>query len=221
MMKTWRFAIIVLLVVSLVLLIMAVLFNWAPFAGLRGPHPGTRPGSFGVDRFKPGTPLSVFGGLFALYLSGVLLLFIFPDQVKNVSRAFSQPFVGLLRLLAIGLLGSFLLGILGASSSLALGTIPLTILLSLLLFLSVFFGMIALSLSFGRGLLNRAGLNSFSPLVYLLIGLFILYSILNLPYVGLIFLIIIGCLGLGAVIATRFGTGRPWTLKSLSEEGIE
>jgi hypothetical protein len=222
-MKIWRLAIIVLLLISAALLVVAIIFNWTPVSGLHGVRPGAHPGNFGADRFRQAGPLSILGGLFTLYLSGVLLLFIFPERLNHVSKAFAQPVTGLLRLLALGLLGSFLLGILGASSSLALGTIPLTILLGILFFLSVFAGFIAFCLSIGRAMLIRAGLNSISPLVYLLLGLFILYPFVNLPYIGLVFLISIGCLGFGAVITTRFGTGQAWTLKSLSksQEGIE
>lgn len=221
-MKTWRFVTFCLILIAIGLISAAVFFNLGPWNYLRNFHSGLRPGQFPgtIQQVRSNTPqaLNVFGGLIGIFFSGVIMVFMFPNQIKSVGKALAQKPVELARLFAIGFLSILLLAIVGASSALAVGTFPMVLFIGGLFFIGIFLGGIALAYRLGRFLLVRAGWNNLSPLYPLFLGLLLLYSLINLSFVGIICLVLIASLGLGAAIATRFGTGQPWSLKSLSEE---
>jgi len=221
-MKSWRLVIFFLVLISIGLIAGAVFFNLGPWNYLRNflavVRPGQIPGP--VQRVRVDTPqaLNVFGGLIGLFFSGVIMVFMFPNNIKSVGKALAQAPIELARLFAIGFLSIVLLAIVGASSALAEGTFPMVFFIGGLFFIGTFLGGIALAYRLGRFLLVRAGWGNISPLYPLFLGLLLLYSLINLSFVGIICLVLIASLGLGAAIATRFGTGQPWSLKSLSEE---
>lgn len=218
-MKFWRILIVLLVLVALGLMAAKAIFDWSP---LRAVHPGivafqSRPD---VNRFHLPLAYSALGALFTLFVSGVMVLYLLPNQIGRTAKAFSGSWAGTLRLALLGLLSALLVGAAGISSTLAMGTIPLTLFLGMVLFLSSMFGFFALAYQVGRTLLGRAGW-SLSPISSLFLGELILFPLVYLPVAGIAVIIILTSLGLGATIATRFGSGRPWSLISLNEEGNE
>jgi hypothetical protein len=221
-MKAWRLVIVLLVLIALGLMAASVFFNLGPWNYLfrfrSVLHPGQIPTPLPRAKIETPQALNVFGGLIGLYFSGVIMIFLFPNQINYVGKALAQNPAGLTRLFAIGFLTILLLAIVGASSALAVGTFPMVLFISGILFIGIFLGGVALAYRLGRFLLARAGWGNISPLYPLFLGQLLLYSLFNLSFVGIIFLVLIVSLGLGAAIATRFGTGQPWSLKSLSEE---
>ncbi len=221
-MKTWRVVIFCLILIAIGLIAAAVLLNLGSWNYLRNFHavirPGQIPGTIQQTRVNTPESLNIFGGLIGLFFSGVIMLFLFPDQIKFVGKALAQKPSGLARLFAIGFLSILLFVIVGASSALAVGTFPMVLFIGGLFFIGIFLGGVALAYRLGRFLLARAGWGTISPFYPLFLGQLLLYSLFNLSFVGIICLVLVVSLGLGAAIATRFGTGQPWSLKSLSEE---
>jgi len=221
-MRTWRLVIFLLILAAVGIIFAAAFFNLGPWNYLRSIHSGLRaapiPRTIQPAGVGTSQALNIFGGLIGICFSGVILVFLFPNQIHIMGKALDQKPAGLARLFAIGFLGVFFLMIVGASSAMAIGTFPMVLFIGGVFFIGIFLGGTALAYCLGRFLLVRAGWRTISPLYPLFLGLLLLYSLINLSFVGIICLVLIASLGLGAAIATRFGTGQPWSLKSLSEE---
>jgi hypothetical protein len=162
--------------------------------------------------------LSIVGVLLTSSLCGILLMYTFPTPIKYMGEAFSQPLGNLARLALAGLVGAVLVAGLSLSATFAIGTFPLAVFLSSALFLASFAGIVALAYAIGNNLLRRAGWGHLSPVVMLMLGVFLLFTLTELPLVGIIFRLVFVFLGAGAIITTRFGTGQPWTLETFREE---
>lgn len=220
-MNRWRIIIIGLVFASLFLVLAATWFGWEPWSSFRFLRDRTwmPEGAFIQHPWtlQSYPLLSGIGVLFTFYLSGILALFAFPRQIRRMEQALEEPSLGLLRLVLIGLLAGILMVIIAISSALVMGTFPLTIFLGSVLFLSGFIGYVVLAYALGHALFVRAAWN-FSPIYSLLLGLLILFALGEIPFVGIILKVIFASLSVGVVIATRFGTGRPWNLSPLWEE---
>ena len=221
-MKAWRLVVVCLILIAIGLIAVTVFLNLGMWDYVRSfhlaSHPGAIPGTVLLSRGITSHALDVFGGLIGICFSSVIVLFLFPSQINIVGRALAQKSIGLARLFAIGFLSIIVLSMVVAISALAVGTFPLALFIGGVFFIGIFLGGIALAYRMGRFLLVRAGWSNISPLYPLFLGLLLLYSLINLSFVGIICLILIASLGLGAVMYTHFGTGQPWSLKSLSEE---
>lgn len=220
-MNLWRLTVILLVLASLFLLLAATLFGWEPwdsFRLLRGEWDREPIYMRHSRTMFPPTLLTVLSALFTLSLSGILVLFTFPAQIRRLEKAFSNTLRGLVRLAVLGLLTTILVIAVGVSSALTMGTFPLTIFLGSILFLCGFVGSVALAYTLGRELLTRADWDHLSPLYALLVGLLILFSLSRLPFVGIVFTIVFTCTGIGGMIATRFGSGLLWDLSPLKDE---
>jgi MFS family permease len=220
-MNRWKWVVILLAVFSLAILIVTPLLGWQRWT----PHPilqsEWRDLPFhmifpALERYQ--ALVSSISILFSLYVIGVLILFAVPRAVRRVADKFMDTSGRLVRLALFGFLFASLVLAVSISSALALGTFPLTILLFAMLFSGGIFGIVALSLAIGRGLMRRAGWGHLSPLYALLLGELIIFSLCRIPWAGGVLFAIFSSLGLGAVIASRFGSGQPWSLNILTEE---
>jgi len=220
MMNYWKLTVILLAVFAVALLAAATLFEWDRFDEFgwmdTDRFEQQRPPAFLHDR--PPTLMTSLGAFFTFFLSGVFVLYLLPDHTKRIKQVLASSPGDLVRLTLSGLLAGVLLIAIGVSSALSMGTFPLILFLGSLLFLSTFLGFVALSYGLGNRLLRKAGWDHLSPIYALLLGLLVLFSISQIPYLGLLFQGLAASLSLGAVIATRFGTGRPWNLAPLLEE---
>jgi hypothetical protein len=99
-----------------------------------------------------------------------------------------------------------------------MSTFPLIFILALVLFISAFSGFLALSYALGHQLMQKADWGDSSPLYGLFLGILILFALSQVPFLGILIQILAISLGMGCVIATRFGTGQSWNLSALYEE---
>lgn len=159
--------------------------------------------------------ISIF---FSLAIIGILILFAVPKHIRQMTRWMPASFSPLLRLFLLGILGAVLGMAASFFSVLARITFPLAIILFAILFAASLMGMVAVAYAFGRGLINRAGWRGVSPVVPYLAGLLILYGPTCIPWLGPVLWLVFACLGLGAVMISKFGSGQSWNLNSLMEE---
>lgn len=220
-MNFWRLLIVFLILLGIGLLIASAWLGWDPYGSPTRFH-------WEVDRRPPfmaevlDQPLPAFisalSALFTQFLSGVLLFYLFPRRVRNLAKVFTRQPGALLRLALAGLLSGVLIVALTVSSALTVGTIPIGIALGMVLFLSGFGGFLVLAYTLAHGLFRHAGWSHTSPLIALFAGLLILFPWTRPPYLGLALQILFASLGIGVVIVTRFGSGKPWDLGALMED---
>ncbi len=218
--RFWRALLAGLLLAAIALCVAAMLFQWNawPQGTLSGRWQREHPD---VAQIQPlPAPVTILGSFFTMFTSGLILLFLFPQRLSVTARAFHRPPLTLLRLGLLGLLAGLLVSVAALSASLTMLTFALTVFLSMVLLLGILYGAVALAYRLGQFLLSRAGLGA-SPISMLLVGQTLLFALINLPGAGILALIIVSALGLGAAIYTHFGSGRPWSLISLREEGKE
>jgi hypothetical protein len=165
-----------------------------------------------------GTFVSSFGMLFAVGISGILVLYIIPARVRRVADSFSVKLSQLLRLTLLGFLIEVLVVVVGIGSALMIGTFPLTILLVGAAFIIGLVGFISLAYAVGRGMLRSAQWQYISPVYSMLLGLLILLALVPIPVLGGVLFLAFTSLGLGATILSHFGSGDAWTLTPLLEK---
>ena len=220
-MNIWRWLVGLALLLSLLVIAASAWFGWGSELSLRtmrsewreSPHYQIFPLDSPESRLLVGT-----GYFFSLYLTGVLILYSLPRQVRRIEHVFTTAPARLLRLLLLGLIAGLLAGVVGLTATMTMVTFPLIFFLGSILFLSAVFGLVTLSYALGRGILNRAGWLHLSPLFALFFGLSLLLALGELPYLGIPIKFIFVSLGVGAIIATRFGSGQVWDLSILTEE---
>jgi len=217
----WRIGMIGLIVASLAILVSAIWFKWEARSLLRLVRPDWQAQAPFAHRLSPldqgYLQLSTLAALATLYLNGLLALLAFPRPIRRMVLACSNNLAELARLTLIGLATTLLLIVIGVSSLLTMGTFPLTFFAGSILVLGGFGGYIALAYALGHGLLLRAGWGHLSPLYGLFLGLLILFALGEIPWLGLALRAIFFSLGMGVVVATRFGSGEPWDLTPLRE----
>jgi hypothetical protein len=219
--KRWKMITLTLVGLALAGLALIMVFKISPWQIVRSALPNWQAPSPARGELDFPRPLATLGALLTLYLAGIVLLFLFPERMRRVSLAIQPRWGGLLRLAALGLLVGLLFLAAGVGSAFSMVTFPLTFFLAVMLVLSVMTGSIALAYAIGHALLVKSGWQQLSPLVALLLGELLLFVAINLPWVGPLVTILLTSLGLGAAIASRFGSGRPWSLNSLIEDGKE
>jgi len=216
-MMKWRVLVIILIAASLALIIGASIYHWNPWTSLpdRGViHPGP---PFPLQRNNAPALVKILASFFATFMSSVIVLYLFPRQIYRMSITFF-PTSEILRQILLGFLFFILIGIAAISATLSFFTVPLSIGLVILVFVSSFLGVTAFSLNLGRWLMDHAGWIG-NPLPLTLgLGLVIFYALFDLPFIGIFFLVVIACIGLGATVSTRFGTDQSWNINSFIEE---
>lgn len=217
-MKFWRSFIIIISLAAVGLLFSAGYFDWTPWHVF---HPAVFRQEVIQSNYQPPAILSILGMLFTFYVTGILFLFLVPDRILWMSRFVEKKPVELFRLIVIGFLSLLVMMTLILSSALSVGTIFLSVILFMANFFCALLGITAMSFAFGDRLLKKAGWGHISPLIKYLIGLILIYTTVNLPYVGIVFLVIFVSIGLGVTIDSRFGSGRSWSLNLLEKDEEE
>lgn len=156
-----------------------------------------------------------------LYLMSVLALFAFPRQLRVARDAFRRSVGEGFRIFGIGVLSGLSALSLTALGAFAFVALPLSVLLLAALLLATWGGMVGLALALGRGINRRAGLARSSPVFDLVLGTLVFFALGRIPIAGWAFVALLGALALGAVIATRFGAGGPWSLADFNAAGEE
>jgi len=225
-MSTKTIIILSLIVLACIGVIALSLFLSPPLFSMFDRFRGGGPGPFGRrPMFFPFGPFGPFGRHFTgwreiaatiasyvfLYLTGVLTLFAFPRALRTMRDGVSG--VGeVFRLLGIGAFSLMALLFLIALGFFASAAFPLPFLLIAILLLAVWGGLVGLSLALGRGIVRLAGGLHSSPLVDLALGVLIIFTLGHIPLAGWVIVGLLGMLALGAVVATRFGSGAMWSL---------
>lgn len=177
-------------------------------------------GPFGWHRAGWRGIVSALASYSFLYLAGVLALFGFPRQLRALRDAFRRGAGKSLRLFGIGALGGLALLLLTVLGTFTFVAFPLPLLLLGVLLLAAWASLIGLALALGRQIGRWAGMGRTSPLFDLALGTLGIFTLGYIPVAGWIIIALLGALGVGAVIATRFGAGGAWSLAdfNLSEE---
>jgi hypothetical protein len=204
-------------ITSLALILGASIFNWNPWTSLAGGANFRAGRPFPVPHNNAPAFVKILASFFATYLCSVIVLYLFPRKIYHMSAEFSLS-SEILRQVLLGFLFFILIGIAAISAILSVFTVPLAVGLLGLIFLSSFVGVTAFSLHLGQWLMDQAGWIGNPPPLSLGLGLVILFALFNLPFLGIFFLIVIACIGLGTTISTRFGTYQSWNFNSFVEE---
>jgi hypothetical protein len=221
-MKLWR-GVVVIGLVAAVAVILATAFLEAT-GRIRLPWPmmahqiGTRFALFGAHRLAAAGPyVEATAGLLLQFLLGTLILYTIPERMRRLTDAVAGGWREIVRYLAIGLFLALGLGAMALLSAFYVHTAVLPFVLAGALVLAALAGAEALALALGRGLLRRAAWSNSSPLVALLVGTTLLYAVTRIPYLAPVMMTLLGLIGAGAALSTRFGGRRTWTLDPLRE----
>ena len=148
--------------------------------------------------------------LFTWFLIGVVVIVAFPAQVKFTADEIPVHFVrfgliGLLWLATLLLTALFL-----AFLALLLVGIPLLLLLIVFAIVIKIFGNVCIYYSVGTRLGSALGWRGAHEVLHMLLGLALLGFVQFVPIVGWVVWSLLGIVGMGAALATKFGTGQPW-----------
>jgi len=183
----------------------------APGAIVRGnPNSGSvAPG--GPVRVNPATGLfsfgfDILGGIvtaLAFAALGALVVIFAPNATRRVSDAVqNKP----LNSVGIGCLTAIVFPILALLLIITLIGIPVAFLLGILTWLAWIFGGIAVGLLAGEKILGAFKMTNILPVLAVMLGIVLLALIGQIPVLGWFVSCLVGFIGLGAVVMTRFGT---------------
>jgi len=221
-MKAWRVAVVVALVLALVVILAAAFLEADGRIRVAWPMMARQIGArfmpFGLHRLAAAGPyVEAIAGLLLQFLIGALILYTMPERMRRLTDAVASGWREIVRFFVIGLLLVLGLSAVALLSAFYVHTAVLPFVLGGVLFLAALAGGEALALAFGRGLLRRAGWSGGSPLMALLVGTTLLYSVTRLPYAAPVVMALLGLIGAGVALSTRFGGRRIWTLDPLRE----
>jgi hypothetical protein len=224
-MSRWRAVVLAMIVGAVVLILLSALaFDWGPiWQEWRGPL-AVRPifGGWGQAAVGGGGALDRLGAelanLVAQFLVGVLVLFAAPRRLRRMAVVLAGRGRQLLRFALTGLLLAVATAAVGLLAVLSVHTFPLPFILIAAFFLAALIGVVALTYRLGVGLMVRAGWSDQQPLASLALGTLIVFALTRVPFLGVVILAAVWLTGAGAAIASRFGSGEPWSLLPLLEE---
>jgi MFS family permease len=220
-MNQWRLIILLLVAASLILIAAASWFAWEPWNSFSVMSERWQGGPSNMRHTWADNPpnfLVSIAAFFTMYFCGILVLFTLPSQIRCMKKELCETPVQLVRITLLGMLTIILVGIIGVTSAITVGTFPLTIILGTILFLSSFVGFVALAFTLGHNLLQRGKWLNLSPFFALLLGLLILYALNVIPILGILVKALLASIGVGLIITTRFGSGQPWNISPLMED---
>jgi len=153
-----------------------------------------------------------------LAMLGVLAVMLLPQPIQAVTHtARTAPLPSLLVGLATMLVVPFALVILLVISTvlvlvcIGLLGFPLVAILALAWVVLLVFGWIAVGLLLGEQIFGFLGVRERLPLAAVIIGVVIITLLASIPWLGWLFIVVCGSLGLGAVLLSRFGTSSQTT----------
>jgi cytoskeletal protein CcmA (bactofilin family) len=148
----------------------------------------------------------VFKAIFvalALAALGLLIVLFWPKQTEVVGQAVLDaplPSGG------VGLLTAVVAVALMVLLAITICLSPVAFLLGVAMLVAGIFGWAAVGLLVGQRLLEAFKVKVITPLIAVAVGILLLSLLGAIPCLGTIFGFVVGCLGLGAVVLTRFGT---------------
>lgn len=217
----WRIALFTLILASIGILAAEIIYKWGIGHSLSKVRPEWLMRPSNQSDIETSNFVSTLGVLFTVSLSGILILYCFPRQIRRMEQALTRSPIGLLRIFLLGLLTNLVFSAVGFSSIFSLATTPLTLIFAGLYIISAILGINAIAYTAGHWLLVKAGWAKVHPIIMILLGYLFLYPLARLPYINILFIIIYASLGIGITIWTKFGSGMSWSLDSLTEEITE
>ncbi|MSQ09952.1 MAG: hypothetical protein EXR52_02975 [Dehalococcoidia bacterium] len=144
--------------------------------------------------------------------------FVMPTRLKRVQAAIDVAPRHLFVLTVLGLLAlAFAALVVQVQFMLVVGLVLTPVVVGAAA-TCLFLGLVAILLVVGSGVRARLRLAAVSPLADLAIGLLVVFPLTLIPAIGWLALGVLGAMGTGAVIATRFGDNTGWSLTPLAEE---
>jgi cytoskeletal protein CcmA (bactofilin family) len=148
----------------------------------------------------------VFKAIFtalALAALGLLIVLFWPKQTKVVGQAI---LVAPLPSGGVGLLTGIVAVALMVLLAITICLSPVALLLFVALLAAGIYGWAAVGLLVGQRLLEAFKVRVITPLMAVGVGILLLSLLGAIPCLGALVVIVVGCVGLGAVVLTRFGT---------------
>lgn len=134
---------------------------------------------------------------------GALIVIFAPNATRRVSEAAQrQP----LNVAGVGCLTLIVFPILMILLLITIIGIPIALLLGLATWAAWIFGGIAIGLLAGEKILGAFKMTNILPVLAVMLGMILLMLIGQIPILGWLVSCLVGLLGLGAVVMTRFGT---------------
>lgn len=218
-MKKWRVGFFLFVTLGLMIILTAPLWSHNPYWWMDTDrmlvHRLHRP-TFEANPITAGVGLVI--NLTALFWGGVLVLYLLTSRIRRMADELKDSLGPLFRLSGLGLAILLVALLTAAAMALTPMTAPMSLLILIMLGLGSILGTTALGFALGRSIATHCAWNIQSPLITFGIGTLILTLLYRLPYVGIGFIILTFFIGLGLVMTTRLGSGRPWTLDPLLED---
>ena len=148
--------------------------------------------------------------LFAWLLICLAFSFIIPGGIVRASESVSRHFFRTLVIGFITFAALSLAALLFIMLSVVIVGIPLLVALSLFSVVAVIIGTVSVFYSLGHLFADKSGRPQLSGMVKIILGLIAAGILLFIPFAGLIAWLLLYILGLGAAIATKLGSGKPW-----------
>ena len=135
----------------------------------------------------------------------LLVHFILPNLERINDAIIDDP----LRVGLKGLLFSFLVIMLIVILCVTLIGIPVAMIFGFILWIANLIGIVAIELLIGKRIAKQMN-KEVTPYMAVVIGVSLVQIITILPIVGWLIKLILGVLGFGGIIQTKFGTGKTW-----------
>jgi hypothetical protein len=152
-------------------------------------------------------PVWWFSSLLTFLALAAIVVALLPEQTSILVKMAEAQFW---RSLGIGLLGTFLVPFIIVVLIVSLIGILLIPLFLLLLAAAFIYGYIGISLWIGQRLLVAIKSDYVNQILAVLVGIFLLALIGLIPFMGSLIRSVAYIVGLGAVLISKFGTGKPW-----------
>ncbi len=148
--------------------------------------------------------------LLVWFLIALIVVAVFPGQIRLASSRVRSSFWPVFGTGVLALVVYTGLVIMAALFSLLLIGIPILLALVALGILLKIFGQVAVFHFFGDSLARAFGNHKATPILAVVLGLFLVNVLKFIPVLGLLFSLVLSILGWGVVIRTKFGTTENW-----------
>lgn len=140
----------------------------------------------------------------------VIVAAIFPHSTQVMARTLETRFWESLGIGFVGLIAIPIIVVLLIITIIGIILLPFFLLAIPVIF---FFGSVGVARLLGRLVMSAEQRGIDSPVVEVLIGALLIGVIRLIPFLGAFVSLVVGLLGLGVIIISRFGTGRPWYVR--------
>lgn len=177
------------------------------------PGPSLRP--FSLHQAGAGGMALHLVALLSLVSMSVILTFFAPDRLRVMRDVLGGPWVHKLRTLMIGALGYLVALLLAAMMAALVSGLIYSLVAVALLAVLTGIGVTGVALAIGKWLMDRTTAAG-GPVSQLIAGILVIFPLTIFPYyLGWVAAALIASFGMGAILLTRLGSGRNWSLDVL------